>query len=100
MNNQLDLFGFEETPKKVVKKPKVKPREEKPQNVDNLIEKALNRLKSQNINETEQVIRDWVNSDWHHGLNPDYHVAAYNIALLKILKVDNETIIKHLLCFL
>ncbi len=94
---QLDLFGFEAPPKKAIIKPIFEPREAYSLNHEQLIQVALKRLQNECVDETEQVIRDWVHSDWYHGLNPNYHVAAYNISLLKTLKVDDETIIQQLL---
>ncbi|MBN2617231.1 MAG: hypothetical protein JXR64_02840 [Spirochaetales bacterium] len=97
MTNQLDLFGIEKAAKIPIKNSIHKFSGTITPNHNDIVQRALNRLKNVHINETEQTIRDWVASDWHHGINPDYHVAAYNIGLLKVLKVNNEIIIKTLL---
>jgi hypothetical protein len=95
--NQLDLFGFKEEPKEAIVKPIIERVESFKPDHEQFIQTVLKRLKTVEIKETEQVIRDWVASDWYHGLNPSYHIAAYNICLLKVLEVNDETIIQNLL---
>ena len=100
MNNQLDLFGFEPPPKKAPEKPIIKRESIFSPDLEEVKRNALERLRSldSGLKPTdEKIIREWVALDYHHSLNPDYHVAAYTIGLLKVCGVNNETIIQALL---
>lgn len=95
--SQLDLFGFEPPHSKPQTKVILKPIEAIKPDLDVIVQKALKRLENAEKPSSEQLLRDWVFSYDKYGLSSRYHVMAYNIGLLKTLKVNDEIILNALL---